>query len=52
MFDDDDGSIHEADINALAQASITLGCDADNFCPGQVVTREQMAAFIYRALKT
>ena len=51
-FDDDDGSIHEADIEALAAAGITLGCSADGtlFCPGDAVTREQMASFLARGL--
>lgn len=49
LFTDDEGSVHEADINALAQAGITLGCAEDVFCPGDIVTREQMAAFIYRS---
>lgn len=49
-FGDDEGSIHEADINALAQAGITSGCTATTYCPGASVTREQMAAFLHRAL--
>ena len=50
-FDDDDGSIFEEDINALRAAGITGGCSANNFCPGTKVTREQMASFLYRALR-
>ncbi len=49
-FGDDNGSIHEANINALRRAGITLGCDADRFCPDQPVTRAQMATFLARAL--
>lgn len=49
-FGDDTGSPHEADINAVAQAGITLGCGGEKFCPGGLVTREQMAAFLHRAL--
>lgn len=49
-FSDDTGSVHEADINAVAQAGITLGCGNTSFCPVGTVTREQMAAFLYRAL--
>jgi hypothetical protein len=48
-FVDDLGSIHEADINAVALAGITKGCTASTFCPDGTVTREQMAAFLYRA---
>lgn len=52
-FADDDGSIFEADIERLAAAGITLGCnppDNDRFCPNITVTRGQMAAFLVRAL--
>ncbi len=49
-FTDDDGSIFEADINALAEAGIARGCnDGTQFCPTADVTRGQMAAFIRRA---
>ena len=48
-FDDDDGSIHEDDINALRAAGITGGCAPNAYCPGASVTREQMASFLYRA---
>ena len=39
------------DIAALADAGITRGCNPPEnteFCPGQSVTREQMAAFLNR----
>ena len=49
-FVDDNGSLHEADINALAERGITRGCGDRVYCPGSVVTREQMAAFLRRAL--
>ena len=48
-FRDDEGSVHEARINALAAAGITAGCTADRFCPNGVVTRAQMATFLARA---
>jgi hypothetical protein len=48
-FTDDAGSIHEADINRIAAAGITLGCAPGLFCPEQPVTREQMASFLVRA---
>jgi hypothetical protein len=51
-FGDDNGTVFEADINKLAQAAITLGCnppDNDLFCPYDRVTRGQMAAFLVRA---
>lgn len=52
-FVDDDGSVFERDIQALAASGITRGCnppDNDRFCPDQAVTRGQMAAFLHRAL--
>jgi hypothetical protein len=49
-FSDDAGSIHEPDINRMAAAGITNGCGGGVYCPTQVVTREQMAAFLHRAL--
>ncbi len=48
-FGDDSGSVHEADINALRQSGITTGCTGTSFCPGAVITREQMAAFLFRS---
>jgi hypothetical protein len=49
-FDDDDGSAHEGDINRVAAAGVTAGCGARKYCPGAVVTRGQMAAFLRRSL--
>lgn len=39
-------------IDEMAVRGITVGCDQDGqfYCPGDPVTREQMAAFILRAL--
>ncbi|MGH8873962.1 MAG: S-layer homology domain-containing protein, partial [Acidimicrobiia bacterium] len=51
-FTDDDDSIFEEDINAIAEAGITKGCnppDNDRYCPDDHVTRGQMAAFLVRA---
>jgi hypothetical protein len=39
-----------ADIGKLSARGVTLGCGNGNFCPNDPVTREQMAAFIMRAL--
>lgn len=36
-------------IEELARRGITEGCDDDNYCPGNPVTRGQMAPFIVRA---
>lgn len=52
-FADDDDSIFEADIQKIAAAGITQGCNPpanDRFCPDDYVTRGQMAAFLARAL--
>src|SRR4029079_4538802 len=35
-------------IGKLSARGITLGCGNGNFCPNDLVTREQMAAFIVR----
>ncbi len=53
MFDDDDSSIFESDIAAVAAAGITRGCNPpenDSFCPDASVTRGQMASFLARAM--
>ena len=49
-FIDDDGLQHEPNIEAIAEQGITKGCRPDRFCPGEPVTRGQMAAFLNRAL--
>lgn len=52
LFTDDDGSIFEKDIDKLATAGVTKGCNPptnDLFCPNQVVVRDTMAAFLARA---
>jgi hypothetical protein len=54
QFIDDDGSVFESDIERLAAAGITYGCNPPSntrFCPGDTVTRGQMAAFLRRALE-
>jgi hypothetical protein len=53
LFSDDDLSIFEADIDRMATAGVTKGCNPptnDRFCPTSYVTRGQMAAFLHRAL--
>ena len=49
-FTDDENSIHEADINALRNAGITVGCTPTTYCPTASVGRDQMASFLSRAL--
>ena len=54
-FWDDSGNFHEADINRIARANITLGCAAftattkGQYCPSSVVSRAEMVVFIMRA---
>lgn len=52
-FVDDDDSIFESDIERLAHAGVTKGCNPpanDRFCPSSRVTRAEMATFLTRAL--
>lgn len=49
-FSDDNDSIFEADIDALAAAGIARGCGENSFCPDDGITRAQMASFLVRAL--
>jgi len=52
-FVDTAGSVHQANIRALAAAGITRGCNPpsnDRYCPSELVTRATMAAFLVRAL--
>jgi hypothetical protein len=51
-FTDTGRSIFSADIDWLGAAGVTRGCNPpenDLFCPDDVVTRAQMAAFLVRA---
>lgn len=51
FFTDDDGNIFEGDINAIAAAGITKGCNPPEntlYCPDDPVTRGAMAAFLVR----
>ena len=56
-FVDDDGSVHEANINKIAAAGITVGCNppvgsvGDWYCPAESVTRAEMASLLARALE-
>ena len=52
-FTDTGDSVFAGDIDRLAAAKVTTGCnppDNDRFCPDDPVTRGQMAAFLARAL--
>lgn len=51
-FEDTPGDAHEAAIDTLAAAGVTVGCHTDplRYCPSRPVTRAQMATFLARAL--
>ncbi len=52
-FSDDNGSLHESNIETIAALGVTLGCNPpqnDRFCPGEVVSRAQMAVLLSRTL--
>jgi hypothetical protein len=52
-FDDDNGNLHEANIETIAGRGITMGCNPpinDRYCPNDVVSRAQMAAFLLRTM--
>jgi hypothetical protein len=49
-FSDDEESIFEDDINALAAAGVTKGCADDRYCPSRPLTRAQAASMLARAL--
>lgn len=49
FFTDDEGNLHENQINALAASGITGGCATKRYCPSSPVSRGQMAAFLERA---
>jgi hypothetical protein len=51
-FRDDDGSVHEPNINAIKAAGITQGCNPPantNFCPTRRLTRAELATLFVRA---
>jgi hypothetical protein len=50
-FTDTDGDTFEGDIDRLFAAGITKGCAPVKFCPGKLVTRGEMAAFLVRGFK-
>jgi Pyruvate/2-oxoacid:ferredoxin oxidoreductase delta subunit len=50
--DVDDDDVHSAAIATLAQHGISEGCaEGLNYCPDEIVTREQMAAFLHRSVE-
>jgi hypothetical protein len=49
-FTDDNGTAHEDNLNRLFEAGIITGCAPNKVCPNGIVNRQQMAAFLHRAL--
>lgn len=49
-YGDDDGSVHEAAIDALAATGLAAGVAPGRFQPDGVVRRDQMASFLARTL--
>ena len=49
-FADDDGSIHQANINGTAGAGLVAGSEPGTYAPTQIVRRDQMATFLARLL--
>jgi hypothetical protein len=49
VFEDDDGSVHEDNIDRLATAGLTFGCAPDRYCPQRPLTRGEFASFLFRA---
>lgn len=54
FFSDDDNSVFENDINAIARVGISRGCNPPantEYCPDRTVTRAEMASFLTRAME-
>ncbi len=52
-FADDEGNVHEQNIDTMFQLGITRGCNPptnDRYCPERELTRGQIAAFLRRLL--
>jgi hypothetical protein len=49
-FDDDDGSLFEADINAVAAAGFSGGCGERRFCPDREVSRQALRDLLSRVV--
>ena len=49
-FGDDNGSTHEANINALAVEGVATGIGPGTYAPNQAVRRDQMASLLARTL--
>lgn len=50
FFTDDEGSPHEAAINAIAAAGVAQACGQRLYCPKELVTRAELAGYLSRTL--
>ena len=50
-YTDDDGNVHEGDIQKMSNAGIAQGVGGGLYAPGAPVTRAQMATFIANATR-
>jgi SpoIID/LytB domain protein len=44
--------VHAGNVGAIAARGITTGCRPDRYCPKDAVTRDQMTAFLLRAVRS
>lgn len=51
-FTDDNGSVHEVPINAIAELGIMIGYDDATFRPNNAIRRDQMASSLARFLSS
>ena len=49
-FNDIEGNFFQSEIKSLAASGITQGCSEETFCPDELVTRGEMAAFLIRGI--
>lgn len=50
FFGDDDASMHQENINAMAAENVVAGAGGTSFSPTDAVRRDQMASFLARTL--
>jgi hypothetical protein len=48
FFTDDEGSVHESAINAVAAAGVATDCGERLYCPEELVTRTVLAGYLSR----
>ncbi|MEX1177396.1 MAG: NlpC/P60 family protein [Nitriliruptor sp.] len=50
-FTDTADSVHHEAIEAIAEAGVTSGCGEGRFCPGDAISRGELATLLVRALE-